>query len=130
MGTELKRNKYELYGNKCEDCYAVDYYDIDMIMHVPEKCNRLDLVDYYVTLIDTINYHTHTGFTSIETLSKKCDIAPFTIVKYNKILRDNGIIYMVTSKKQGISNRYGLFKYRFEILKEAEKAGLIVDNKQ
>ena len=127
-GTKLKSNKYELQMNevdlKTNNYCAVDYYDINKIMNLDAKCNKLDLVDYYITLVSTINYKTHVGFTSIITLSKRCQMVIATISRYNRILKDNKIIFFVTSKKQGISNRYGLFRDKDEVIKAAKEVGI------
>ena len=106
-GSKLCNNKYELYNIEIDlksgKYYSVDYDDINKIINIKDKCNRLDLIDYYIYLVSTINYHTKVGFTSIKTLSKRCGISTVTICKYNKILKDNNIIHMVSSGK---SNRY------------------------
>lgn len=112
-GKKICQNKYELYRPKMDlkvgAYYSVDYDDINAIMDIKDKCNRLDLIDYYLVLTSTINYHTRVGFTSIATLSGMCGLTPATVNKYNKILIKNKIIYIKPSRRQGVTNRYGRY---------------------
>jgi hypothetical protein len=127
-GSKLCTNKYELFRTEVDlksgKYYSVDYDDIDKIINIKDKCNRLDLIDYYIYLISTVNYRTKVGFTSVNTLSKKCGITAMTICRYNKILENNELIYIVKSKCQGLSNRYGRYEDRYAVLFEAKKAKL------
>ena len=113
-GKKLSMNKYEIYRKevnlKSGKYYSVEYSDISKIIDIPDQCNRLDLIDYYLVLSSTINYYSKIGFISIATLSERCGITEATICKYNKILVKNKIIYIRPSRKQGVSNRYCHYK--------------------
>lgn len=132
IGKKVKSNRYCLYRKEIsldsKEYYSIDYKYINSIIKIKDRCNRLDLINYFLIIYNTINHYSHVGFTSIETLSKRADCTVASIVKYNRILQDNHILFIVTSKKQGISNRYGLYKDKENIIKEAKSAGIWIDN--
>jgi len=127
-GNKLCNNRYKLFRTEVDlksgKYYSVDYKDIDKIINIKDRCNKLDLIDYYICLVNTISYYTKVGFTSIATLSKRCGISAITICKYNKILENNEIIYTVSSRSYRISNRYGRYEDRYAVINEAKKARL------
>lgn len=132
MGKKVKSNRYCLYRKeidlKSKEYYSIHYKYINSIIKIKDKCNRLDLINYFLIIKDTINHYSGVGFTSIETLSKRANCTVATIVKYNKVLQDNHILFIATSKRQGISNRYGLYKDKENVIKEARRVGIWVDN--
>lgn len=129
VGRRICQNRYELYRKEVDltdgSYYSVEYDDIDKIINIEGKYNRLDLVDYYIVLSSTINHYTKVGYTSIEVLSERCGVTPATICKYNKVLKDNKIIFIMTSRVKGLSNRYGMYRDRHRIYEEARRAGIV-----
>ena len=98
------------------------------LLNLPIKSNRLSIATYYIILRNTINYYTHVGYTSQYKLMQYANISKLTIIKYNKILEDHEIIYMVHSKKKNIHNRYGLYEYKADVIKAAKAAGIWYGN--
>ena len=123
---KIKNSKYELGEPNVYEPGSFRSYkfnDIDLLMHIKE-CNPIMLVKYYIVLVGSINYKTHIGFCSLDTLSERAGINLLTAIKYNKILAKNGIIYYERFKNMGVCNRYGLYDDREFVRQEAIRISL------
>ena len=115
-GLKLKPGEY----------YICDFNNIKQVLNIKDKCNRIDLAGYYGILCSTINHKTKVGSCFI---SKLCDISGLnksTVLKYNKILEDNKLIYMIHSTTKGKPNYYGMADDFDCVVKEAYKAGVFI----
>ena len=110
-GIKVKNSKYEIYDRCSLDpgtFSKYNYNDINFLMH-KDGCNNLALIKYYITLIRTINYKSHVGCCSLDSLSEKSGLSKLTVMKYNKILESSEIIYFRRFKNKMLCNRYGLY---------------------
>ena len=129
-GSLLEQNKYEFKREKVDlkskEYYSCEFSELKQIMQLKEKCNRIDLAGYYAILSSTINYKTKVGNSFISTLCDMTGLNKVTVVKYNKLLEDNKLIYMIHSSTKGKPNYYGKIDDFDRVVKAAYKAGLYI----
>ena len=120
---KIKNSKYELYERyklSPKSFKSYSFKDINTLMHI-DGYDTVALVKYYIILVRTINYKTRVGCHSLNSLSEESGYNVLTLIKYNKLLEDNHIIYYVRFKNKMICNRYGLYGDRDLIDIEANK---------
>lgn len=115
----IKTNTYEFSTIQYNPgtYYSCDFKAIDLIMHLDEKCNKIDLAGYYAILMSTVNTKTKAGHNFISTLSGRTGLCKKTILRYNKILEDYKLIYMIHSTVKGQPNYYGAYNDSPNIIK-------------
>lgn len=106
--------------------YICEFDDIQQILNIEDKCNRLDLAGYYGILCSTINNKSKVGHCYLSKLCELSELNKGTVVKYNKILEDNKLIYMIHSTTKGKPNYYGRVNDFDLVVKEAYKAGVFI----
>ena len=110
--------------------YSCDFKDIEIIMRLNDKVNNVDLAGYYAALVSTINHNNGVGHASVSQLEQITGLSRRFIYKYNKILEDHELIYMVHSKNQGKPNYYGLYINRKKVLTVAVSNGMLLTRKE
>lgn len=129
-GAVVKSNTYK-FKKKHVDLKPGEYYlcefdDIQQILNIEDKCNRLDLVGYYGVLCSTINNKSKVGYCFLSKLCELSGLNKSTVIKYNKILEDNKLIYMIHSTTKGKPNYYGKIDNFDCVVQEAYKAGVFI----
>lgn len=129
-----------------EELYFIMNYAFD---NGKRGIDRLSMLRYYINLIGSINYNqgiyidaigrqknNFVGYMSQEYLYKLSGISKNSLIKFNKILEGNKIIYIYHHKKnkqeddgsyRAVTNHYGRYEdkediYKFAIQYEKEKA--------
>ena len=106
--------------------YSCEFKDIKRILTIEDKCNRLDLAGYYGFLCSTINNKTKVGNSFLSTICEKADLNKATVLKYNRILEEHHLIYMIHSTTKGKPNYYGRADDFDSVVREAYKAGVFI----
>ena len=118
-GVGLNRYKFKAVKYAPGTFYQCDFKDIERIMRISDQCNNADLAGYYAVLCSTINKATRVGHFKINSLVTLSGVNRATILKYNRILEEHKIIYIVHSRKKGVANYYGLYEDKKKVDGEA-----------
>ena len=144
---DTKKNEDDYFTSiREEELYFIMNYSFDS---GKRGIDRLSMLRYYINLIGSINYNqgiyidatgrqknNFVGYMSQKYLYKLSGISKNSLIKFNKILESNKIIYIYHHKKnkqeddgsyRAVTNHYGRYEdkediYKFAIQYEKEKA--------